>query len=100
MHVVIFVNVIAKSVVLRGAGTRLTVLSLCVVFATVVSLVRLHTDVLFNELVCGEFVHEVLAMDESTFFVGVFQQNLVKSLDYSLHDFFEAEAHGFFIFVV
>jgi len=99
MHVIIFIYVIAKGIVLRNTDTRLSVLSLCVIFAAILSLVRLHTNVLTKELICAEIVHEVLTVDESTLFVGVLQQNLVESLYHSLHDFFEAEMHSLFIFI-
>ena len=100
MHVIIFIDVIAEGIVLRNTDTRLSVLSLCVIFAAILSLVRFHTNVLTKELICAKIVHEVLTVDESTLFVGVLQQNLVESLYHSLHDFLEAEVHSLFIFIV
>ena len=99
MHVVLFVDVVAKGVVLGDSSTRLTVLSLSVVFVSI-PLVRLHTDVLSKELFGSEIVHEVLACDETTLFVSVFEQDLVESLDHGLHDLLEAEVHRLLLLVV
>lgn len=101
MHVVLLVHVVSKSVVLRHSSARLTVLSLGVVIThTVLSLSRLHTNVLVHELLRGELVHEVLAGDEATLLVGILEDDLVEPLDYGLHNLVEAEVERLLIFAV
>lgn len=60
----------------------------------------LHTDILLQEFLSGEILHEVFAGDETTLLIGVFEQDLVQALDDGLHDFLEAEMHRLLLFVV
>ena len=64
------------------------------------SLGRLDSDVLVKELFGSEIVHEVLGGDETAFLVSIFDQDLVKSLNHSLHHLHETEVHSLFIFAI
>ena len=84
-----------------STSARLAVLSLGVILAhTVMSLGRLDSDVLVEELFGSEIVHEVLGSDETTLLVTIFDQDLVKSLNHSLHHLHETEVHSLFIFAI
>ena len=100
MHVIIFIMCIAKRIMFGGSA-RLTILSLGVILThPVMALGGLNTDILAEELISGEIVHEVLAGDEASLLISVFKDDLVKSLENGLHDLLEAEAHSLLFLVV
>lgn len=99
MHL-IFINIVAESVMTRDSSTA-AILSLGIILsATLVSGGRLNTDVLLLEVFGSKLIQEVLLSDTATFFISVLKKDLIEALDNRLHDLLKAETHGLLILVV
>ena len=63
------------------------------------ALSRLDSDVLVQEFLCSEIVHEVLRSHETALFIGVLEQDLIQALNDRLHHLLETELHGSILFL-
>jgi len=85
----------------RGLAAWLSILSFGIVITcAVVTGSRLDTDVFVQELFSSEIVHEVFSSDIASLLVSIFEQDLVQTLDDSLHDFLKSEVHRLLLLVV
>ena len=98
VHVVLFFSVVAESVVFGYA--RLAILGLGIIITLVLTSRGLYTDVLAEEVIGCEIVHEVLRSDESSLLVSVLHGDLIKTLKNGLHDLLESEVHGLLLLVI
>lgn len=85
----------------RGLAAWLSILSFGIVITcAVVTGSRLDTDVFVQELFSSKIVHEVFSSDIASLLVSIFEQDLVQTLDDSLHDFLKSEVHRLLLLVV